>query len=89
MIVIMNMNRTEAQRDAVMTRLQDLGLRGQEIQGVSRTVIAVLGNVFPELRDELSVMGGVEDVLRLRRLALFELWLWTTSTAEGGCTTMS
>ena len=67
MIVVMNMGRTERQRDAVLQRLQDLGLRGQEINGVSRTVIAVLGNVFPELRDELSTMEGVDEVLRVSK----------------------
>ena len=67
MIVVMNMGRSEAQRDAILRRLQDLGLRGQEISGVSRTVIAVLGNVFPELRDELSTMEGVDEVLRVSK----------------------
>ena len=67
MIVVMSMGRSEAQRDAILRRLQDLGLRGQEISGVSRTVIAVLGNVFPELRDELSTMDGVEEVLRVSK----------------------
>ncbi len=67
MIVIMNMDRSPEQRDAVMQRLEDLGLRGQEIIGVSRTVIAVLGQVFPELKDELSTMEGVDEVLRISK----------------------
>lgn len=65
MIVIMRMQRTEQQRDGVMARIRELGLRGQEITGASRTVIAVLGNVFPELKDELATMDGVQDVLRV------------------------
>jgi 3-deoxy-7-phosphoheptulonate synthase len=67
MIVIMNSGRSAQQRDAVLGRLESLGLRGQEIVGESRTVIAVLGNVFPELRDELSTMDGVEEVLRVSK----------------------
>ena len=67
MIVVMNMNRTEEQRDAVLGRLRELGLRGQEIVGVERTVIAVLGQVFPELREELATMEGVEDVVRISK----------------------
>ena len=67
MIVIMNMDRTEEQRDAVINRLHELGLRGQEINGVSRTVIAVLGQVYPELKDELSTLDGVDDVLRVSK----------------------
>ncbi|MBM4415065.1 MAG: 3-deoxy-7-phosphoheptulonate synthase [Chloroflexi bacterium] len=58
---------TEAQRNAVIARLVDLGLRGQEIVGESRTVIAVLGNVYPELRDELGTMDGVDEVLRVSK----------------------
>ncbi len=65
MIVVMRMQRTEQQRDAVMGRIRELGLRGQEITGTSRTVIAVLGNVFPELKDELATMEGVQDVIRV------------------------
>ena len=67
MIVVMNMDRTEQQRDAVMGRLRELGLRGQEIVGVQRTVIAVLGQVFPELRDELATMEGVDEVVRISK----------------------
>ena len=36
MIVVMGMGRTEAQRDAVMRRLQEIGLRGQEILGETK-----------------------------------------------------
>ena len=67
MIVIMKMDRTEQQRDAVFARLKEGGLRGQEISGESRTVIAVLGQVYPELRDDLSVMAGVDDVVRISK----------------------
>ncbi len=67
MIVIMKMDRTEQQRDAVFARLKEGGLRGQEISGESRTVIAVLGHVYPELRDDLSVMAGVDDVVRISK----------------------
>jgi 3-deoxy-7-phosphoheptulonate synthase len=66
-IVVMSPSRTEEQRSAVLMRLADLGLRGQEIVGVSRTVIAVLGNVYPELRDELGTMDGVDEVLRVSK----------------------
>ena len=67
MIVVMSANRTPEQQAAVISRIQDLGLRPQEIAGVERTVIAVLGPVYPELKDELSTMDGVEDVLRVSK----------------------
>ncbi len=67
MIVIMSAMGTAEQRAAVVARLEDLGLRGQEIVGESRTVIAVLGAVYPELRDELGTMDGVDEVLRVSK----------------------
>ncbi len=67
MIVVMNTNNSAEERTAVLTRLSELGLRGEEITGVQRTVIAVLGQVYPELRDELSTMDGVDEVLRVSK----------------------
>ena len=67
MIVVMSMNRTPEQQAAVITRIQDLGLRPQEIAGAERTVIAVLGPVYPELKDELSTLDGVDEVLRVSK----------------------
>jgi 3-deoxy-7-phosphoheptulonate synthase len=63
----MNTNHNDEQRTAVLDRLVELGLKGQQIHGVQRTVIAVLGQVFPELRDELSTMDGVDEVLRVSK----------------------
>ena len=67
MIVVMTSNHTDQQRIAILDRLSELGLQGQQITGVQRTVIAVLGQVFPELRDELSTMEGVDEVLRVSK----------------------
>ena len=67
MIVVMNIHSSEQQSVAIMARIEELGLRGEIIHGVQRRVIAVLGQVFPELRDELMTMEGVEEVLRVSR----------------------
>jgi len=67
MIVVMNTNNSDRERTAVLNRLSELGLRGEEITGIQRTVIAVLGQVYPELRDELSTMDGVDEVLRVSK----------------------
>ena len=67
MIVVMKPDRTEEQRQAVMQRLTELNLQGQEVTGVSRTVIAVLGQVYPELKDELGRLDGVDEVLRVSK----------------------
>ena len=67
MIVVMNAQSTDDHRDAVLGRLGELGLRGEIIHGEQRKVIAVLGQVFPELRDELMTIDGVDEVLRVSR----------------------
>ncbi|MDP6605344.1 MAG: 3-deoxy-7-phosphoheptulonate synthase [Dehalococcoidia bacterium] len=67
MIVVMTTSHTDAERTAVFDRLKELNLQGQAITGIERSVIAVLGQVFPELRDELSTMDGVDEVLRVSK----------------------
>jgi len=67
MIVVMTASHTESERQAVFDRLTELELQGQQITGIDRTVIAVLGQVFPELRDELATMEGVDEVLRVSK----------------------
>ena len=47
MIAVMDLHGSEAQREAVLARLEALGLRGEIVRGEQRTVIAVLGQVFP------------------------------------------
>ncbi len=67
MIVVMAPGGGEEHRRAVVARIAQLGLRGEIVEGEQRTVVAVLGDVFPELRDELLTMDGVDQVLRVSR----------------------
>ena len=67
MIVVMHIDSSERQRDAIIIRLEELGLRSEIIHGEQRKVVAVLGQVFPELQDELMTMEGVDQVLRVSR----------------------
>ena len=67
MIVVMHVSSTEKDVDGVLNRLNELGLRGHPSRGAERTVIGVVGQVFPELADELGVLSGVEDVVRVSR----------------------
>ena len=67
MIVVMQSGHEPERREAVVNRIRELGLRERQIVGVERTVIAVLGQVFPELRDELATMEGVDEVVRISK----------------------
>src|SRR3990170_2004693 len=65
MMVIMKKGHTQADLDNIMSRLDEIGLNGHQIVGVERTVIAVVGRIYPELSDELETMAGVESTVRI------------------------
>ena len=67
MIVVMSRDCTQDDIDGVQRHLADRGLRGQLNQGVERTVFGVLGDVYPELQDELEFMSGVSEVFRISK----------------------
>jgi 3-deoxy-7-phosphoheptulonate synthase len=63
MMIIMRGGYTEEEFKAVLQRLAEVGLKGHPIVGVERTVIAVVGRIYPELSDDLETMAGVEDTV--------------------------
>lgn len=63
MMVIMKKGYTQEDMNGILRRLDEVGLKGHPIVGVERTVIAVVGRIYPELRDELETMPGVEDTV--------------------------
>lgn len=65
MMVIMKQGHTQEEMDAIMRRLEERQLTGHPIIGVERTVIAVVGHIYPELRDEMETMPGVEETVRI------------------------
>ena len=67
MIIVMKPDHTPAQADAVSERLANFGLKGQPIHGATRTVIAALGQVLQDHRDEMSMMQGVDEVIRVSK----------------------
>ena len=65
MIVTMRLDATEEQAQRARDRIHEFGLETPLIQGESRTVIAALGQVLQEYRDEMQMFDGVEEVLRV------------------------
>ena len=47
----------------VIKRIHDAGLKEHLSQGVEHTIIGVVGQTFPELRDMLEEMPGVDEVI--------------------------
>ncbi len=67
MIVIMRTGATEEQSLGVQKHIRELGFKDHRIHGDERTVVAVLGHVYPELIDELGVVDGVDSVVRISK----------------------
>lgn len=63
MIVVMKVDCSQDQIHAVVERIEKLGLKGHVSQGVEHTVVGVVGRTFPELRDRLELLPGVEEVI--------------------------
>src|SRR3972149_1493476 len=67
MMVIMKKGHSEEELTAILKRLEETGLSGHTIKGVERTVVGVVGQVYPELADELETMPGVEEIVPLSK----------------------
>ncbi|HZP57051.1 MAG TPA: 3-deoxy-7-phosphoheptulonate synthase [Dehalococcoidia bacterium] len=65
MMVIMKPGYSREEFDGVMRRLEEVGLSGHPIEGAERTVIGVVGIVYPELADDLETMPGVDSTVRI------------------------
>jgi len=67
MIVVMKTGATEEQVAGVRRAIKELGFKDHPILGEERSVVAVLGRVYPELVDELGVLDGVDSVVRISK----------------------
>jgi 3-deoxy-7-phosphoheptulonate synthase len=63
MIVVMKVGSSQDEISKVTKRIEDVGLKAHVSEGIEHTVIGVLGQVFPELRDTLELLPGVEQVI--------------------------
>jgi 3-deoxy-7-phosphoheptulonate synthase len=67
MIVIMRRNCTTEEVGGVQERIESRGLRAHLSEGEERTVVGVLGEVYPELKGELEILPGVLEVVLISR----------------------
>lgn len=63
MIVVMRLGSSDKEIAGVVGRIESSGLKVHLSQGVERTIIGVVGQIFPELRDMLELLPGVEEVI--------------------------
>jgi 3-deoxy-7-phosphoheptulonate synthase len=63
MIVVMKVSASQDEISGVTKRIEGAGLKAHISQGTEHTVIGALGQVFPELRDSLELLPGVDQVI--------------------------
>lgn len=63
MIVVMKFGASDAEVADVASRIESVGLKPHLSQGVQQTIIGVLGQTFPELKDILESLPGVDQVI--------------------------
>jgi 3-deoxy-7-phosphoheptulonate synthase len=67
MMVIMKKGYAEDELTAILQRLEEVGLSGHTIVGIERTVVGVVGQVYPGLADDLETMPGVDDIVPISK----------------------
>src|SRR4030042_6904593 len=67
MMVIMKKEHTKEELQEVLAHLKESGLGAHMSVGVERTVIGVLGHIYPELGEEIEAFPGVEETIPITR----------------------
>ena len=67
MMVVMKKDHTQQDLQAVLDHLQEEGLSAHMSMGVERTVIGVIGHIYPELADELRAFPGVDETVPISK----------------------
>jgi len=67
MIVVMKVGSSDKEIAGVVKRIESAGLKTHMSQGVERTIVGVVGQIFPELQDMLEMLPGVDEVIRVSK----------------------
>jgi 3-deoxy-7-phosphoheptulonate synthase len=85
----MKVGSSDKEIDGVVKRVESAGLKTHVSQGVERTIIGVVGQIFPELQDMLEMLHGVDEVIRVSKpykLSSREFHPLDTTVKVGGVT---
>ena len=63
MIVVMKPSCKESEVAEVVNTIRQAGLKEHISQGAEHTIVGIIGRTFPELRDSLEFLPGVEEVI--------------------------
>ncbi|MDO8491475.1 MAG: 3-deoxy-7-phosphoheptulonate synthase [Dehalococcoidia bacterium] len=67
MLVVLKKGSTDQDIQTVLDKIKQCGLNGHVSCGVERTVIGVVGQVFPDLQGMLELMTPVDDVIPISK----------------------
>jgi 3-deoxy-7-phosphoheptulonate synthase len=67
MFIVMRAGHTDSEIEDIIIRLKQMGFSGHISHGVERTVIGVVGQTYPELKETLESWTGVEDVVPISK----------------------
>ncbi len=67
MLIVMKTDANEKELDDVLERITQSGFSAHISKGVERTVIGVVGQTYPELREIFETMPGVEEVIPISK----------------------
>ena len=67
MIVVMSQGASSNELENVKDHLSKRGLKVHLSEGIERTVVGVIGQIYPELQGELELMDGVGEVVRISK----------------------
>ncbi len=67
MLIVMKTDANEKELDDVLGRITQSGFSAHISKGVERTVIGVVGQTYPELREIFETMPGVEEVIPISK----------------------
>jgi len=67
MFIVMSAGHSDQELDDILKRLREMGFTGHVSQGVEHTVIGVVGQTYPELKDTLETWHGVDEVVPISK----------------------
>ncbi len=67
MIVVMKVGHSKRELDGVIARITEAGFKANLSQGVERTVVGVVGQPQPDLKEDLGILDGVEEVIPITK----------------------
>src|SRR5213592_4975562 len=67
MIIVMSHSATKAEIDAVVERIEEIGLKAELSRGEERAVLGVIGGNAYAYREAFSHLGGIQEIIPITK----------------------